>query len=353
VAVSSPLQFPFRDPPAPGALTEVARGVHWLRMPLPFALDHINLWLLEDGEGWTVVDCGIGNDATRALWNEIFSNNHLKVNRVVATHCHPDHAGNADWITSRFQAPLWMAQAEFLTAHAMRDGAAGYAVEAMLALYRRHGLDESRHALMATRGNSYRRLVPELPTSYHRLMPGARIEIGGRQWRTIVGYGHAPEHLSLYCEELGLLISGDMLLPKISTNVSVWPVDPEGDPLRLFLDSIRGYLELPAATLVLPSHGMPFRGAHERVAQLEAHHAARFAELEQACGGEARSANDLVAMLFRRELDAHQLFFALGEAIAHLNYLQHDGRVRRETGADGVIRFAAARKGAWRTAATA
>jgi len=353
VAVTSPLQFPFREPPAPGRALEVAPGVRWVRMPLPFALDHINLWLLEDGGAWTLVDCGIGNPETRALWERVFAGEKFEVSRVLATHCHPDHAGNAAWLTTRFGAPLWMAQAEYLTAHAMRDSAAGYSADAMLALYRRHGLDDARHAVMAKRGNSYRRLVPELPQSYCRLMPGDAVTIGGRRWRAIVGYGHAPEHLSFHCEALNVVISGDMLLPKISTNVSVWPVDPEGDPLRLFLDSIRAYRELPADALVLPSHGMPFRGAHARVAQLEAHHDARLGELLEACRGEAKSANELVALLFRRELDAHQLFFALGEAIAHLNHLQHAGVLAREAGADGVARFAAAKKGAWRTALSA
>jgi glyoxylase-like metal-dependent hydrolase (beta-lactamase superfamily II) len=193
------------------------------------------------------------------------------------------------------------------------------------------------------RGNQYRRLVGELPTQYRRIIDGEPIVVGGRIWRVITGYGHAPEHASLYCEALGLVISGDMLLPTISTHVGVWPTDPEGDPLGYFLRSIRRYRELPAEVLVLPSHGFPFRGAHERVAQLEAHHEARLAELLRACGEAPRCAADVLALIFRRPLDTQQLFFAMGEAIAHLHYLERSGRLRRQVGADGVARFAPAR----------
>ena len=312
--------------------------MHWLRMPLPFALDHINLWLLEDEPGLTLIDCGIASADTRALWERLLAARR-GVGRVLITHCHPDHAGNAGWLCKRTGAGLWATQAEYLTAHAFRDAAAGYTTEALLALFRRNGLDGERHAMLSKLGNRYRVLVPEFPLSYRRYMDGERIAVGGRHWRALVGYGHAPEHASLYCEELKLVISGDMLLPSISTNVSVWPVDPEGDPLRLFLDSIRRYRELPPDTLVLPSHGLPFRGAHARVAQLEAHHEARLAELVAACAGEARSAADLLGVLFRRRLDMHQIFFAMGEAIAHLHYLRYSGRARRDVGADGIVRY--------------
>jgi glyoxylase-like metal-dependent hydrolase (beta-lactamase superfamily II) len=191
----------------------------------------------------------------------------------------------------------------------------------------------------ASRGNAYRRSVPAFPTAYRRIMEGDDLEIGGRRWRVIMGYGHAPEHASLYCRELEVLISGDMLLPRISTNISVNQVDPDANPLALFLASLHRYTkEIGGDPLVLPSHGLPFRGMRERVGQLEAHHAARLEELEDACG-EPRSPADVIGTLFRRKLDVHQTFFAMGEALAHLNYLMHAGRFVRRTGADGVVRF--------------
>jgi len=332
------LEYPFPEVPAPATTVEVAPGVHWLSMPLPFQLDHINLWLLEDEDGWTVVDTGIGNSETRTLWEKILGNRQVK--RVVVTHYHPDHAGNAAWLCSRYGAELWTTQGEYLTAHAVRTATAGYTVDAVLAVFRKNGLDEERAARMRAPRNRYADLVPEFPLSYRRIIEGDLISIGKHRWRAIVGHGHAPEHLSLFSRNLNTVIAGDMLLSTISTNVSVWSIDPEGDPLRLFLDSIARYRELPGDVLVLPSHGKPFRGAHRRVEQLEEHHKARLDELLSSLKDKPKSAADLLGVLFRRPLDTHQTFFAMGEAIAHLHYLYYAGRARRARGNDGIMRYA-------------
>ena len=334
------LEYPFPEVPAPGTTIEVAPGVHWLSMPLPFQLDHINLWLLDEeeggNEGWTVVDTGIGNAETRALWEKIL---HRGVKRVILTHYHPDHAGNAAWLCSRYGAEFWTTQGEYLTAHAVRSSGAGYTAEAVLSVFRKNGLDEERAARMRTSRNRYAELVPEFPFSYRRIIEGDEIEAGSRRWRAFIGHGHAPEHLSLYSESLNTVIAGDMLLSTISTNVSVWSIDPEGDPLRLFLDSIARYRELPDDVLVLPSHGKPFRGAHKRVAQLEEHHRSRLLELVDSLKN-PKSAAELLGVLFRRPLDPHQTFFAMGEAIAHLHYLYYAGRAKRALGDDGIMRYA-------------
>ncbi len=344
----SVLDFPHATAPAPAEAREVAPGVHWLRMPLPFALDHINLWLLEDGDGFSIVDCGLGNQTTRDLWEAYFTAAHgagkgrsLWVNRVIVTHHHPDHAGNAYWLAHRFGADLWMSLGEYFTGHAIRESQAGFSPENHLALLHRNGLDHEHGQKMAQRGNAYRRGVPEFPNSYCRLSDGQSLVIGGRDWRVIMGYGHSPEHAALYCASMGVLISGDMVLPKISTNVSVWTVEPEGNPLKLFLDSLARYAALPADTLVLPSHGLPFRGVRERIEQLHEHHRLRLAEVVEACAS-AKSAADIVPTLFRRTLDTHQMFFAMGESMAHLHFLHAEGRLERRIGADGVFRYARA-----------
>lgn len=337
MSLHSILSYPFPEVPAPGTTLEVAPGIHWLSMPLPFQLDHINLWLIEDEDGWTVVDTGIGNEQTRGLWEKILANR--KVKRVLVTHYHPDHAGNAAWLCQRYGVELWMTQGEYLTAHAVRSSTAGYTTDAVLSVFRKNGLDEQRASGMGGRGNRYAALVPEFPLSYRRIIEGDQIEIGKHRWRAIVGHGHAPEHLSLYAKNLNTLIAGDMLLSTISTNVSVWSIDPEGDPLRLFLDSIARYRDLPKDVLVLPSHGKPFRGAHDRVEQLEKHHQDRLGELLDALK-KPQSAAELLSVLFRRPLDAHQTFFAMGEAIAHLHYLYYAGRATRARGDDGIMRYA-------------
>jgi glyoxylase-like metal-dependent hydrolase (beta-lactamase superfamily II) len=333
------LDYPFPEVPAPGTMQRVAPGVHWLSMPLPFQLNHINLWALEDHDGWTLVDTGIGNAATRELWERILQPV-KNVKRVIITHYHPDHAGNADWLCKRFGVELWTTQGEYLTAHAVRERAAGYTTEAVLSVFRKNGLDEERVRAMSSSRNRYAELVPAFPHSYRRIIEGDEVEIGGRRWRAIVGHGHAPEHLSLFSSEINTLIAGDMLLSTISTNVSVWSIDPEGDPLRLFLQSIADYMQLPADVLVLPSHGKPFRGAHERVRQLEGHHRERFDDLKKVLASEKKSAAELLPVLFKRPLDAHQTFFAMGEAIAHLHYLYYAGEAQRSLGPDGIMRYA-------------
>lgn len=337
------LSYPFGDTvPAPGAALEVAPGLLWLRMPLPFALDHINLWLLREEAGYAAIDCGVDRAETRAAWEQVFTGvmGGAPLARVLATHCHPDHVGLAHWLAARFGAPLAMTAGEFAFARMMSAALPGVDGPSAVPHFERHGLaDETLLAQMRSRRNYYPSLVPAVPDSYVRLQDGQVLALGGRAWRVITGFGHSPEHMSLYCESLGVLVSGDMVLPRISTNVSVFAVEPEANPVQLYLDSLARYAGLPDDVLVLPSHGRPFRGLHQRIAQLRAHHAARLAEVLAACGEQPRSAADIVPLMFRRPLDAHQLSFALGEALAHLNKLWADGQLVREAGADGVYRF--------------
>ena len=333
------------EPPQPGRAREIAPGILWLRMPLPFALNHINLWLVEERDGYTLVDCGYGDATTREHWQRHFATTLAQrpIRRIVATHCHPDHLGNAAWLAAHFACPVLMTQGEFLAAHALIEQQAGFGQADARALFARHGMDAEHLAALAARGNQYHRGVPEAPHAFARLIAGDAVTLGGRAWRVIAGYGHSPEHAALASPEAGLLISGDMLLPRISTNVAVWPGEPDGDPVARFLASIGEFTGLPADTLVLPSHGPPFRGIAARVARLRDHHAERLGELERALAvaGTPRSAQDVIPVLFRRELDLQQRFFAMGEAIAHLNHLWRNDRAERRVANDGAIRFAA------------
>ncbi len=347
-ADESKLDYPLGDTlPAIGAVIELAPGVRWLRMPLPFALDHINLWLLRDRdddgrEGWTIVDCGVANDATRAAWESVFAHHldGLPVLRVIVTHMHPDHIGNAQWLTERWGCRLWISATDWNAARIASQSTTGFGGDDAARFFGEHGLvDPEAIAKVRGRGGYYASMVPAVPRQYRRLMDGQVLRIGDHDWRCIAGYGHAPEHISLHCAALGVLISGDMILPRISTNISVIDLEPEADPLPLFLASIARLRELPAATLVLPSHGKPFTGLHERVNQLAQHHDRHFDEVEAACRDKPCSAADLLPVLFRRKLDLHQTTFAMGEAVAHLHALAGMGRLRGHLDADGIRRF--------------
>jgi glyoxylase-like metal-dependent hydrolase (beta-lactamase superfamily II) len=348
--LESQLDYPFGDTlPESGAVFEVAPGVLWLRMGLPFALNHINLWLLEDEldtgygpqRGWTAIDCGIASDATRDAWETIFAGQlrGLPILRVIATHCHPDHVGLADWLCRRWSAPLWMTTGEYAFARMMSAALPGVDGTSMFPHFQRHGLvDPAMLEKLQARKNYYASLVPAVPQAYTRMQDGQELRIGKHLWRVITGFGHAPEHASLSCSALNVLVSGDMVLPRISTNVSVFAVEPEANPVQLYLDSLNKFNLLPADTLVLPSHGKPFRGLHTRIAQLNQHHAERLAEVMEACAS-PQTAADIVPMMFKRPLDAHQLTFAIGEALAHLHKLWFDGALRRRVDSDGIIRF--------------
>jgi glyoxylase-like metal-dependent hydrolase (beta-lactamase superfamily II) len=351
-ALEQQLDYPLGDalPPA-GRTLEVAPGVRWVRMPLPFALDHINLWLLRDSidgrEGWSIVDCGITSDTTRAHWEQVFADElgALPVLRVIVTHMHPDHMGLAHWLTERWNCRLWVSATDYNAAQVASNATIGFGGPSAARFMASHGLaDREAIARIEARTNYYASMVPRIPSSFRRLLDGETLHIGGRDWRCHVGYGHAPEHMSLHCKSLGVLISGDMVLPRISTNISVIDVEPEANPLPLYLDSLERMRALPAETLVLPSHGRPFRGLHTRIDQLRSHHDERFAEVIAACEGSSQSAADLLPVMFKRKLDLHQTTFAMGEAIAHLNALWLAGKLRRERGEDGIHRFASAER---------
>ena len=335
------LSFPHDAPPAPAALIEVAPGVRWLRMPLPFALDHINLWLLDEGDGWTIVDSGLNTAETQELWRRIFAGglDGKPVKRLIVTHFHPDHMGLAGWLTETLKVPLWCTETEWLFARMLSLDTTEAFVANSAAFYARTGIDPDLQRSLASRGNAYRSRVTPIPSAFHRLGDGQRFQIGRREWRVVVGRGHAPEHACLYCAELDLLIAGDQVLPKISPNVSLWPQEPEADPLALYLASLEKIRrEVPETALVLPSHGLPFRGLYRRIEQLQQHHDARLAELEAACA-EPCTAAEIVPILFRRALDAHQVGFAVGEALSHLHYLMSKERLVRSERSDGVYLY--------------
>jgi len=359
-SLESQLAYPFGDTlPERGKTIEVAPGVHWLRMGLPFQLDHINLWLLrdeleEDGvlrQGWTIVDSGIDDAATRAAWEEIFATvlGDLPVLRVIVTHMHPDHIGCAHWLCERWNVRLWISAADFNVARLASSASAGFGGPLSAAFMARHGMAADPDAVtkVGARTNYDKGLVPALPQSFHRLWDQGKVAIGSGErrsaWTCHAGFGHAPEHMALHDAQHDILISGDMVLPRISTNVSVIDVEPEADSLALYLESIERMRAIPADVLVLPSHGRPFKGLHTRIDQLQEHHDARFADVLEALAAKGpQSAFEVVPVIFRRPLDLHQMTFAMGESIAHMHALWYRGKLARRLGDDGVYRFALA-----------
>ena len=344
--MNAALTFPHDAPPAPGEFIDLAPGIKWIRMPLPFALDHINLWLIEEEDGWAVVDTGFGVEATRALWEKHFveTMGGRPITRIICTHYHPDHLGNAQWLAERFangEGPLVveMSLMELLAAHSVAEGSGAYQRTTLAKFFHSHGLTQEQVDVTANRGNTYSGGVPTRPPSCQRISPGDTVEIGGKFWSVIGGYGHTTEHLSFYCEEIKVLISGDMLLPKISTNISVWPVTPLADPVSDYVNSLQAYKYCEPDTLVLPSHGLPFRGIATRVEALETHHEDRMNDLYGAVADGPKTAAELIPTLFRRKLDNHPLFFAIVEAVAHVNHGWRIGRLTRDVGEDGLIRF--------------
>lgn len=320
-------------------ISQAAPGVWGLRLPLPFQLNHINVWLLADhlddgSPAWTLVDTGVASALTRNLW-EAAARDFLgaaPVRRVVVTHFHPDHIGLADWMCRRFDAPLHMTRTEWLLARMLCLDNSDEIADATQQFYGAMGLEPAALAALTVRGNAYARGVPTVPAAFERLAQGDRLRIGDRDWTIITSGGHSPEHACLYGADgdgNGVLIAGDMVLPRISPNVSVWPSEPFADPLAEFLDGLKRLRQLPADTTVLPSHGPVFRDLRGRIDELLRHHEDRLAEAERDCAQGGRTVAEITRAMFPRALDTHQLSFAAGEALAHLNYLVQRGRLRR------------------------
>jgi glyoxylase-like metal-dependent hydrolase (beta-lactamase superfamily II) len=335
------LQYPFDAVPEPACLTEVAPGIHWLRMPLPMALDHINLYLLEDGDGWWIVDTGMGLDQTQALWEQLFSGamQGKPVKAVVCTHMHPDHVGQAGWLCDKWRVPLYMSQGEYFAARVFSTMTVDDVSWTTERFFQNAGMDAGFIEQMKKHFRGFGSVAEKLPGAYHRLEDADYLTIGGVRWRVITGSGHSPEHACLYSPALNVLLSGDQVIPRITSNVSVSSSEPEGNPLRSWLASHEKFLDqLPADALVLPAHNTPFYGLHDRLRFLIQHHEDHLLALEEACQ-EPKNAVELLPVLFKRELDSNIIGMALGECVAHLNYLVQRGQLERTEDEHGCHQF--------------
>jgi len=338
---SALLDYPFSPPASDGSVVEVAPGILWARMPMPMALDHINVYLLREAQGWTVIDTGLNTEAGKTLWEHIAAAHldNLPILRLICTHGHYDHAGLAAWIMERFDVPLFMTYGEYYMIRGFSEAPPDPLPPTQQLFYQRTGMKAEQIDRMfdVLRKDPF---MPPIPPTYQRLREGDRIGIGERQWRVVIGEGHSPEHACLYCDEDHILIAGDQVLPRITSNVLVGPIEPEANPLQLWLQSLDRLDHLAQDTLVLPSHQNVFRGLHARVDELRAHHQMEFELLCHALAQQgASTAMELMQVQFPKRRHAADDLLAMGETIAHLSWLRYAGRVQRVLDENGCHRF--------------
>jgi glyoxylase-like metal-dependent hydrolase (beta-lactamase superfamily II) len=338
---SNGLSYPFDNRPNPGELFEVGPGIFWVRMPLPISLNHINLWMLEEQDGWTLVDTGMATEDTKALWEEIFSThlNSKPVKQVIVTHMHFDHLGLAGWLVEKWGATLCMSRTEYLSSRVIINEIKSDPPETTVAFFRAAGVEESILDEFKVRFNNRSDFVSPLPSHYKRLTDNQVLQIGSLQWTVIIVEGHSPEHICLHCKSLNIMIAGDQILPRISPNISVRPDEPRANPLHNFLRSCESLKNrLNKDVLILPSHGDPFYGVHLRLQDMINEHKKGLQDLLEFCS-QPRSVAEVFPILFKSKINIGNMVIAVGEAVANLNYLVSSKELVVDLGSDGIARY--------------
>jgi len=335
------LEHPWEQPPAPGTATEVAPGILWARLPLPMKLDHVNVYALDDGDSWTLVDTGLDWAKGRAAWDALLAGPLAgkPVRRVILTHHHPDHIG----LAGRFAdagAEIWATRVAWLFGRMLTLDHHERPTPQHMEFRRRAGMpEEMLAAYAAEKPFNFSTCVAPIPLGFRAIEEGAEIEMGGRRWRVRFGHGHAPSHATFWSED-GIVLAGDQVIPGISSNVSVYPTEPEADPLGDWLEScarLRGNAE--TGHIVLPGHRLPFRGLAFRLTQLIENHESALARIEAEYRARPMTAVDAFQSIFKRPIGASEYGLALGEAVAHMNHLVQLGRAERRLSPDGAWRF--------------
>ena len=324
------IEYLFEHPPQTGEPLKVAQDLYMLRLPLPFALDHVNVWLLEGDTGWTVIDSGLGTRQCLSIWEKLLSGflKNKPVERLILTHYHPDHVGLSGDLVERTGASVYMSRTEWLTANMLFHDNKGIFNTNMLMLFHQHGLPDNLYAQMSKTKNIFASRCSSLPVSYQQLKHNDVIEIAGSSWQCRQGQGHSPEHIALYCKDRNILIVGDHILPKITPNIPMPVQELSANPIADYIDSLNSFRDINNGVLVLPSHRLPFKGIRIRIDQLIAHHHQRLDLLFKACDKPV-SVYDVLPVLFRRKLDINQMKFAMLEALSHMVYLEQERKIEK------------------------
>lgn len=330
-------EYPYKDKVPGGTdVIEVADGILWARIPLPWSLDHINVYLFDEGDGWTVIDTGArgntGKETWEALEQDVLKGRPLK--RVIATHMHPDHLGLAGWLVERHDAEFWITQAEYLLANTLWLSAGAEFPENELTYLFQNGVDRKYEPMIRAAGyGNFKKGVHTLPSSYVRMEDGMELDLGNRRWRVVIGRGHSPEHACLLCLDEPLFIGGDQILPEITSNVSVYAREPRGNPLAHWLSSLDRMRAVTGNPMVLPSHGRVFFGLQTRLDALIEGHLVKLERLHEWCK-EPKTTVKTFKALYRRKIEGMDFYLALGEAVAHLHLLESLGVLERSFDGD-------------------
>ena len=336
--MESKVDYIFGDKlPLPLDPVEVAEGILWFRLPMPIALDHINIYLLDDGDSWVLIDTGLSDTKSIEIWTNILKKYLSKrpIRKIIGTHFHPDHVGLAGWLVERTNAEFWMTQIEWLSARQAYLAVDTKATNSMNTFYKRMNLEPDLIKIYDDIGNDYRSMVTPIPPEYERIDNSTLFKIGDRVWKPVFGSGHSPDHVSFYCEKDRIMLGGDMLLPRITPIIAVWWQEPNADPLKGYLEFLEALDFVESDALILPAHNRPYKELHTRVTDLICHHNERLEITYDACKNET-NANVIMQGLFKRKLDPFQTRFAIGETVAHINNLVKKKNLNRRLDDTGV-----------------